>query len=116
MRTFKSKKEIQDAIKKQITTNDKQAIKALLRIYEYQTASEQESMYVYNRNNVGFTKTDSSYLSKMVKDYYRYNHYLNPKIMDRLKRSIGKYAGQLVRIAISKGIYEKVDGVWIVKS
>ena len=54
MRTFKSKKEIQDAIKKQITTNDKQAIKALLRIYEYQTASEQESMYVYNRNNVGF--------------------------------------------------------------
>ena len=111
MKTFTSKLAIQNAIREQITTKDAQAIKALLRIFEFQTFNEQNSKSVISRNNVGFTVDDATFLTNLVK---RYNakHYLTEYQMNVLKRKIGKYAGQLLRLAIYKGLYVKEGKLW----
>ncbi len=112
-RTFKSKKEIENALRKQITTNPKQAIKAMLRIFEYQTDEEQESGSVYSYNGVGFVGTDAKLLTSFC-NFYNQHGYLSDKQIGMLTKKIGKYAGQLTRLAIEKRLYIKEGKVWMV--
>ena len=115
MRTFSSKKEIQAAIKTAITTNPKKAIDALMRVFEYQTADEQENGTVSKLNGVGFAGTDAEILTSFVNQYNRKGH-LSEKQMTMLYSKIGKYAGQLTRQAIEKGMYVKEGSVWKVNT
>lgn len=112
-KSFKSKKEIESAIKSQITTNPKQAVKAMLRIFEYQTADEQQNGSVYEYNGVGFTGTDSQILTSFC-NFYTQHGYLSEKQIAILTKKIAKYAGQLTRLAIANGLYVKKDGVWVI--
>lgn len=113
MTTYHSKKELELAIRQQITNNDNQAIKAMLRIYEYQSADEQRSGAVLEYNGVGFAGTDSGILTSFV-EQYQTRHFLSPKQMTILKKKIGKYAHQIMVQAISKGMYIKENNVWVV--
>lgn len=110
---YKSKKELQEAIRTQITTSDNQAIKAMLRIFEYQTEDEQEAGTVEEFNGVGFAGTDSLILTSFCEQYKK-KGYLSKKQIEIIKGKIGKYAAQLLRQAIEKGIYVKRDGMWVV--
>ena len=112
-KTFKSKKEIENGIRNSITTNPKQAIKAMLRIYEYQTADEQNNGTVTADNGVGFAGTDSQILTSFCKQYEKYGR-LSEKQMAIVFKKISKYAGQLTRLAIANGLYVKKDGVWVI--
>ena len=47
---YKSKKEIESAIRAAITTDPKKAVKAMLRIFEYQTEDEQKAGDVVENN------------------------------------------------------------------
>lgn len=111
---YKSKKEIESAIRSAITTKPEKAIQAMLRIYEYQTEDEQKAGDVVENNGVGFAGTDSEILTSFCKQYEKYGR-LSEKQMNILYRKIGKYAAQLTRQAIEKGMYVKENGVWIVK-
>ena len=103
---FKSKSAIESAIREMITTNPQRAIKAMLRIYEYQTADEQESGDVGEFNGVGFAGTDSVILTSFCKQYQKYGR-LSEKQMEIVLKKIGKYAGQRTRHAIENGRYGK---------
>ena len=111
MTTFKSKKEIESAIRAAITTDPQKAVNAMLRIFEYQTEDEQQAGDVRDFNGVGFAGTDSEILTSFCKQYGKYGR-LSEKQMAILFKKIGKYAGQLTRQAIDKGLYVKENGVW----
>lgn len=113
MKTFKSKKDLQEAIKEQITSSDNSAIRAMLRIFEYQTADEQSQGVTSHYNGVGFTGGDAEILTSFTNQVSR-TGVLSLKQMIVLKKIIGKYAGQLMNQAIDKGIYQKVNGVWVI--
>ena len=110
---FKSKSEIQKAIKNLITTSKKHAVKAMFRIYEYQTSEEQVNGSVYENNGVGFAGTDSGILTSFCQQYLA-KGYLSEKQYAILFKKIGKYAGQLTRLAIEKGLYSKDGKNWII--
>ena len=110
---FKSKKEIENAIRERITTNPKSAVKAMMRIFEYQTADEQSNGSVTDYNGVGFAGTDSQILTSFCKQWMKY-HRLSDKQMAIVFRKIGKYAGQLTRLAIGNGLYVKEGNMWVV--
>lgn len=111
--TFNSKKEIQEAIREQITTVPSQAIKAMLRVYEYQTEDEQKSESTSNLNGVGFTGTDAFIMTSFCKQYERKNR-LSEKQVSFIMSKIGKYARQLTNHAIEKGMYVKKGKLWVV--
>ena len=110
---FKSKKEIENAIRERITTNPKSAVKAMMRIFEYQTADEQSNGSVTDYNGVGFAGTDSQILTSFCKQWMKYKR-LSEKQMAIVFKKIGKYAGQLTRLAIENGLYVKEGKVWVV--
>jgi len=113
MTTFNSKKAIAEAIKVQITSNDNQAIKAMLKVYEYQTDDEQAGGYVRHDNGMGFAATDSEILTSFCHQYER-KGWLSAKQIAIIKNKIGKYAGQLLKQAIERGLYIKKGGQWVV--
>ena len=110
---FTSKKEIEVAIKKQITTSKAQAIKAMMRIYEYQTADEQANGCVTSLNGVGFAGTDAEILTAFCKQYES-KQWLSDKQIDLIMKKIGKYAAQLTKHAIKNGLYVKNGKFWTV--
>lgn len=112
-RKFNSKKQLENAIREQITSSSNQAIKAMLRIYEYQTVDEQVYGDVTSQNGVGFVITDSEILTSLSKQYLK-NGRLSEKQVAIIFKKIGKYAGQLLRQAIDKGLYVKEGKVWMV--
>lgn len=107
-----TKKELQEKMRNQITNNNEQAIKAMLRIYEYQTNYEQKVKDTNCNNGVGFTKADAKALSSLV-TYYKRNGKLTDKQLKLLNYRIGKYAGQLVEIALSTGKITKTANGYI---
>lgn len=113
MRTFSSKKELQEAIKAQITSSDAQAVKAMLRIFDYQTDFEQQYGDVSSNNGVGFVGADSEILTSLCKQYTS-RGFLSPKQMTIVRKKVGKYAGQLMKHAINNGLYVKNEGKWMV--
>jgi hypothetical protein len=95
-------------IRDKITTDDKWTVRAILAIFEKQTADEQSSEDTTNSNGVGFNYVDAPILSSFAKQIMawqtmpRYPSPLSPKQMDIAKKKIGKYAKQLARIAESR--------------
>ena len=108
---FKTQKQIKDAIKQLITTNEKAAIQAMLRIFEYQTDEEQATGTTYFYNGVGFSGSDAEILTSFCKQYQK-KGYLSEKQYGLLFKKIGKYAGQLTKHAIERGLYVKKNNVW----
>ncbi len=110
---FKSKKELENAIRESITTNPKRAIDAMLRIFEYQTADEQACGTVSKLNGVGFVCTDAPILTSFCERYKKFGN-LTERQIEFLMKKIGKYAKQLTTQAIEKGLYVKEGNMWVV--
>lgn len=91
--------------------------KGIIRIFEYQTASEQHNENVNNHNNVGFTPADAKMLSSFAKQLkYRNNYHLSPKQLTYAAHRMPKYARQLLKQSIAKGIIKHQNGIWCTKS
>ncbi len=78
------------------------AIKGLVTIYEYQTASEQECGHTSDHNGVGFTGADGEILSSFAEQVNKNRFKGSPKQLDILFKKMPKYAKQLDSIAQSK--------------
>lgn len=106
-----SKVQLVDYMRKQLATNDKQAKKALLFLFDRQTEDEQKFEAVKVNNGVGFKDCDAKFLSSLAKQL-REKNYLTDKQMACLKKSIQKYAGQLIKSSLSRGLIKKENGVY----
>lgn len=98
-----SKKTAIDMIKYNLAINDTWVKRAVLVIFEAQTASEQCSQTTKEHNGVGFNGTDAHILSSFAKQIMnfesgrsRFNSPLSPKQMAIARTKISKYAGQIL--------------------
>lgn len=82
-------------VRDKLKTDVQWAIRGLLKIYSFQTDSEQFSGVTVHHNGVGFTGSDAEFLSSLAKQYERRNS-LSDKQMAALHRCMPKYARQLV--------------------
>ena len=86
-----------DDIKALLETNDAAVIKAMLRIFEYQTYSEQQSEHTQDFNGVGFSGVDGEILSSFSKQFQT-RGFLSLKQMTIARKRMKRYAGQLLAI------------------
>ena len=109
---YTSKASLVDAMRQQITSSPSQAAKALVRVYEYQTEDEKQARDVKSHNGVGFKPQDAKLLSGIAV-WVLSGKALTPRQYEAVRKMIGKYAGQLVDQAISRGLIQKVDGKYL---
>lgn len=104
---YTSKEALAAAMREQITRDGIRAARALVRIYQYQSHDEKQSRDVRHRNGVGFMPHDAKLLSGIA-CWVLAGHTLTEKQFACVRDRIGKYAGQLVEQAISRGLIRKV--------
>ena len=109
---FKTKAQIIDTLRLQLSSKPNQAIKALVVLFNRQTEDEQIEEHTRYYNNVGFNHNDAKFLTSLAKQYISNGH-LSEKQMICLMRIIPKYAKQLVEKAIAEGKYRKEGGCWV---
>jgi hypothetical protein len=109
---YTSKEQLTNQMRVQITSSDAQALKALQRIYQYQTAQEKRIGDTCEYNGVGFNGHDAKILSDMAAISIR-GVVLSEKQMKLIKARIGKYAGQLVNQSISRGLIRKEGKTYV---
>lgn len=84
-------------LRKMLTTNEKWAKAALLRIYDNQTDSEQNGECTHALNGVGFTVGDATLLTRFA-EWYKTHGWLSPKQMKWVFAKMGKYTRQLMEM------------------
>jgi negative regulator of sigma E activity len=85
-------------IQKLIDTDDKAVARAVVRIYQRQTASEQRAEHTHLNNSIGFNAPDAKYLTFAAK-YVLRNGALTGEHIDRVRAKIRRYWKQLAEIA-----------------
>lgn len=93
-----TKAQIKEFVRTQLSTNEKWAKSALLKIFEFQTADEQVSETTREHNNVGFTGTDGEILTSFAKQL-KYKGYLSPKQMNLVYKKMPKYWKQIISVS-----------------
>jgi hypothetical protein len=91
-----SKKDLIEHLRQRLANNDRWALRALIRIYQNQTADEQSKDATIERNGIGFSGPDAEILSSFARQYLR-RRSLSPKQMNLLQRKIPSYARQIVQ-------------------
>lgn len=112
VKSFGSVSEIVSSLREQLSNNPKQALKALVILFNRQTPDEQANAEVHHSNGVGFTRKDSKILTSFAKQHIN-GKTLSSKQMYLLLSLIPKYARQLVIRAIDNGTYKKEGGRWV---
>jgi hypothetical protein len=85
-------------IKEHLQVNKKWVERAVVAIYNKQTADEQASEATTKHNGVGFGKFDAKFLSSVAKSCIKFGG-LTPRQLVHARKQILKYSGQLARIA-----------------
>ena len=91
-----SKKDMIEQLRQHLASNDRWALRALMRIYKNQTADEQCREATIERNGIGFTGPDAEILTSFARQYQRRGS-LSPKQIIILRRRIPAYARQIVQ-------------------
>ena len=81
--------------------SDRAVEKAVLAIYQRQTAFEQSQYAAIQCNGVGFNAADAAVLTAYAKYLSTFGH-LNPAHLADARTRIKKYSGQLLQIALAK--------------
>ena len=105
-----TKSALVEFLRKMLTSNEKWAQAALLRIYDNQTTGEQNSKDTYAANGIGFTVGDACLLTKFA-EWYKTHGWLSPKQMKWVFAKMGKYAGQLVKMSYFS--WEKLEAAYL---
>lgn len=88
-------KAIVEYVKKQLATNSQWATRAIVKLYERQTADEQASQITRNVNGVGFNGTDAMILSSFAEQINR-GRTLSAKQLAIAFRKLPKYSKQII--------------------
>ena len=87
-------------IRKLIAENDQMVERAIVKLYECQTADEQTCGETVHSNGVGFNGCDAKLLTSFAQWILSGRH-LTPKQMQYARPKLSKYAKQLTAIANS---------------
>lgn len=112
MTQYTTQAQLISALRTQLSTNERQALKALVRLYDRQTRDEQEMEQTNHSNGKGFTGCDAKILTSLAKQYVA-KKFLTPNQMVVLMRIIPKYARQLVLNSIDTGKIRKEKGFYV---
>lgn len=85
-------------LKERLSTNVNWANKALVKIFEYQTADEQQTEYTQYVNSVGFSGVDAKILTGLSKFYLK-NGFLTKKQQEIVLKKMPKYWKQILEIS-----------------
>lgn len=86
-----------------IIKSDEQMIRAMMKIYDYQTIAERRIGGTTEHNGVGFTGVDGTILSSFCDCYIKYRR-LTERQMVIVRKKMPKYVKQLLKIiAIENG-------------
>jgi hypothetical protein len=91
-----SMKDMIEQLRHRLASNDRWALRALIRIYQNQTADEQCREATIERNGIGFTGPDAEILTSFARQYQRRGG-LSERQMIILRRRIPAYARQIVQ-------------------
>ena len=91
-----SKKDLIEQLRHRLSSNDRWALRALMRIYQNQTADEQCRETTIERNGIGFTGPDAEILTSFARQYQRRGS-LTERQMMILRRRMPAYARQIVQ-------------------
>ena len=111
-KSFKSVSEIVSSLRSQLAVNSRQALKALVTLFNRQTEDEQIAEHTRHMNFRGFNHNDAKILTSIAKQYIG-GKILSERQMEVVMRLVPKYAGQLVKQAISNGTYRKEGRIWV---
>lgn len=87
-----------DFIKEKLATDDRWLLRGLLAIYKRQTEGEKMAQETFEKNGVGFNGYDCKIMSSFA-EFYMNRNYLTSTQTAIVRRRMGKYAGQLAKIA-----------------
>ena len=82
-------------LRTKITTDPRWTERALIKIFEAQTASEQATAMTNHTNGVGFTGSDAPFLTSCAK-HVMFRGHLSERQLPWVAKKIGKYARQLM--------------------
>lgn len=88
-------------IRERLLVSDKWVTEGVIRIFEYQTAEEQNADVTVEDNGVGFNGADAELLSSYAK-FAMKSGFLTKGQMVYARKKMLKYSGQLAKIANSK--------------
>lgn len=103
-----TKTQIKGFVKLKLSTDPVWALRALIKIYEFQTQDEQKRGNTVYYNGVGFSGTDGRILSSIAKQYLKTN-VLSEKQMDIVFKKIPKYWIQVIKISNMARLEALVD-------
>ena len=92
--------EIQE-IKNKVTTDRRWLERAIVAIFNFQTYSEQRNSETNEDNGVGFNGPDA-YMMSYYANWIKSGKHLSGAHLEKAFKKIGKYAGQLTKIAGGK--------------
>lgn len=93
-----TKHQIKEFVRFKLGNDKRWALHALTKIFEFQTAAEQEYETTSEYNGVGFTGVDGEILSSFAKQYIR-RKWLSEKQMAILMKKMPKYWKQIISIS-----------------
>ena len=85
-------------IREKLEQNQQWLERGVLAVYKFQTCEEQAKETTKEENGVGFNSADAHYLSYVAKWLLKGNH-LSGIHLEKAKKKMLKYAGQLEKIA-----------------
>jgi hypothetical protein len=112
MATYTTQEQLVVTLRKQLSTNTDQALKALVVLFGKQTEDERVNEETCHDNKVGFTHNDAKVLSGMAK-FYLDRGFLSDKQVTLVKSKVSKYARQLVKNSIATGKIRKENGCYV---
>lgn len=98
----KEKRQFIDNLLKRDDVVGKEAnLRGLLRIFQLQTTDEKRSEFTVEYNGIGFTGFDGNFLTSLAKQFISKKS-ISAKQYTFVKKSMKKYAGQLLKIALKE--------------
>jgi len=93
-----TKQQIKEFVRGKLANDTRWALHGLTKIFEFQTADEQEYETTSEYNGVGFTGVDGEILSSFAKQYNN-RKWLSEKQMAILMKKMPKYWKQIISIS-----------------
>lgn len=88
-----------DKLKELIKDSDEWLVGTLMSVYSMQTSGERDGKYITERNGIGFSECDASYMSSIAEYYIKYGTLTSNQLF-YTRRSILKYAAQALSIGV----------------
>ena len=111
MMELHTKRQLVDLLRSQLGTNPRQALRALVKVYNRQTEDEQKFGDTRHPNGRGFRGDHAKILTSLAKQYLQKGT-LSASQMEVLFKIIPAYARQLIECSLEDGKIRKEKGLY----